>query len=419
MASATQQAAVAPHDRGFDEILQAMATPEFRQDPYPLYARMRPEHPVYRSSQGVWYLTRYADVEAALHDLRLSSDQERILRALAAQQGPMQRVSKLGKRIGGSMLRADPPGHTRLRKLVNHAFTARRIQGLRPRIEMIVAELLDNAVAAGPPMDLIASLAYPLPITVICELLGVPHPDRQRVRDWSRILVDETAGSDLTEEGIARAELAVEEFQGYLLDLIRKRRAEPADDILSALAAAAERGDQLTDDELVATSFVLLVAGHETTINLVGNGTLALLRYPDQLRRLQQDPTLIRSAVEELLRYDSPVQAVLRVVVGTVEVSGCTLGDGDLVLPMLGAANHDPDRFDDPDQLDVGRSNNRHLSFGNGPHFCLGAPLARLEGEIAIGTLVRRLPRLRLDTETLEWRPNLLLRGLNALPVAY
>ncbi len=419
MASATQQTEVTDYDSGLDEITREMATPELRQNPYPLYARMRREHPVYRSSQGIWYLTRYADVEAALHDLRLSSDRERALRAWAARRGVMERVSRLGQRMGRSMLSADPPDHTRLRRLVNKAFTARRVQGLRPRIEAIVAELLDAAIAAGPTMDLIAALAYPLPITVICELLGVPRSDRGRIRAWSRLFVDEAMSPYLTEEGIGRAELAVEEFDGYLRDLIRRRRAQPADDILSALLTAAERGDQLTDDELVATCFLLLVAGHETTVNLIGNGTLTLLRHPDQLRRLQQDPTLIRPAVEELLRYDSPVQAVSRVVAEPLEVGGCTLSDGDLVLPMLGAANHDPDRFGDPDRLDLSRRDNRHLSFGNGSHFCLGAPLARLEGEVAIGALVRRLPRLRLDTDSLQWRPSVMLRALETLPVAY
>jgi cytochrome P450 len=418
VSSATQQRETREHEGGFDEITQAMTTPEFRENPYALYAQMRGEDPVYRSSQGLWYLTRYVDVEAALHDLRLSNDQDRLSYALAGRKGSLERLSRLGQRLGRTMINTDPPDHTRLRKLTNKAFTARRVQDLRPRIQAIVSELLDAAIAAGPTMDLITALAYPLPITVICELLGVPHRDRERVRAWSRRLVDQ-ATPDLTEDGLARIEQAMEEFEDYLRDLIHQRRVTPADDILSALVTAQERGDQLSDDELLSTCFLLLVAGHETTVNLIGNGTLALLRHPDQLRRLQQDPTLIRSAVEELLRYDSPAQIVGRIVTERMQIGERMLSDGDLVFPVLGAANHDPDRFDDPDRLDLGRSNNRHVSFGNGPHFCLGAPLARLEAEIALSTLVRRVPALRLDTETPEWRPNPFLRGLETLPVAY
>jgi cytochrome P450 len=412
MSSAPQQPAVVEHEGDLDAIIQAMATPEFRQDPYPLYAQMRREHPVYRSSQGIWYLTRYADVETALHDLRLSNDRERMTRALAPRQGAMERLSKLTQRLGRVMTNTDPPDHIRLRKLVNKAFTTRRVQGLRPRIQAIVDELLDAAVAAGPTMDLIATLAYPLPTTVICELFGIPHHDRERVKVWFRQLTNPT-------EGFERVELTVEQFEDYLAGLIRRRRAEPADDIISALVTPQERGDQLTDEELLSTCFVLLTAGGETTTNLIGNGTLALLRHPDQLRRLQQDPTLIRPAIDELVRYDTPTQIIIRVVAGTAEIGGQTLDDGDLVYLVLAATNRDPDRFADPDQLDLGRSNNRHLSFGTGPHFCLGAPLARLEGEVAIGTLVRRLPALRLDTGTVEWRPNPMLRGPACLPVAY
>lgn len=279
MPNAVQQPAVAERYGGFDEITQAMTTLEFRQDPYALYARMRREQPVYRSSRGLWYLTRYADVEAALHDLRLSNDRDRLAGAMAAGQGSMERLSRLVQRSERSMLNADPPGHTRLRKLVNKAFTARRIQGVRPRIQAIVDGLLDAAVAAGPAMDLIAALAYPLPITVICELLGVPHNDRELIRSWSRELVDQ-ATPGLTPEGLERVEQVTDEFERYLRDLIRSRRAEPADDILSALVTAQEHGDQLTNDELLITCVVLLVAGHETTLNLIGNGMLALLRHP-------------------------------------------------------------------------------------------------------------------------------------------
>ncbi|MGH8904263.1 MAG: cytochrome P450 [Egibacteraceae bacterium] len=417
MSSAIQQTTAAERDNEFDEVTRGMATPGFRQDPYALYARLRHERPVYRSSQGIWYLTRYTDVEAALLDPRLSNDGQRFRRWYTQQTG-RDDFSRLQKRAGRSMSRADPPDHTRLRKLVNRAFTARRVQALRPRIQAIVDELLDAAIAAGSVMDLIAALAYPLPITVICELLGVPPSDRGRVRAWSRQFVDQPDVIP-TPQAFQRIDQAAEKLEGYLRALIRSRRAEPADDIVSALIAVQERGDQLTDDELLSTCVLLLIAGHETTINLIGNGTLALLRHPDQLRLLEQSPALIRAAVEELLRYDSPVQMIGRTVVGQVVIGGRTLCDGDLVFLLLGAANHDPDLFADPDRLDLGRPDNRHLSFGNGPHFCLGAPLARLEGEVAIGTLTRRLPGLRLDTDLPEWRPNPMLRGLERLPVAY
>lgn len=418
MSGATEQPAALEYGGGgVDEITREMATPEFHQNPYPLYARMRREHPVYRSPRGVWYLTRYADVDAALRDLRLSKDHARMRRWYARQTGRAD-LDRLRDRFGRSMLHADPPEHTRLRKLANKAFTARRTEGLRPRIGAIVDELLDAAVAAGPAMELIGAFAYPLPITVICELIGIPPGDRHRVRTWSRQLVNQTAAV-LTPDACQRIEQVAEEFEEYLRDLIGKRRAEPADDILSALVAVAQSDERLTENELLSTCYLLLVAGHETTVNLIGNGTLALLRHPDQLRRLRQDPTLIRSAVEELLRYDSSVQLVTRIVVGQVEVGGQTLGDGEFVFALLAAANRDPDCFPDPDRLDLGRANNRHLSFGNGPHFCLGAPLARLEGEVAIGALVRRLPALRLDTDTIEWRPKPALRGLERLPVAY
>lgn len=414
MSSTTELPEAVENDGGFDEVIVALATPECRQDPYPRYAWMRREHPVYRSSQGIWYLTRYADIEAAVHDLRLSNDRERMTRALAARQGNLQRLSRLTRRLGRVVSNTDPPDHTRLRKLINKAFTARRIQGLRPRIQAIVDELLDAAVAAGPTMDLIATLASPLPTTVICELFGIPRSDQDRVRAWFHQLKGAT-----TAEGLECAELMIEQFEGYLADLIRRRRAEPANDILSALVTAQDSGDQLTDDELLSTCFMLVTAGDETTTNLIGNSTLALLRHPDQLRRLRQDPTLIRSGIQELARYDSPSHMIIRVVAEAVQIGGQTLAEGDLVYLVLAAANRDPDRFPDPDQLDLGRCDNRHLSFGNGPRFCLGAPLARLQGEIAIGTLVQRLPMLRLDTETVQWQPSPTLRGPASLPIAY
>jgi cytochrome P450 len=417
MSGVTEQSAVLGHGDGVDEITREMAAPQFHQNPYPLYEQMRRKYPVYRSPEGIWYLTRYADVDAALRDPRLSKDHNR-MRCWYLRQSGRDDLGRLRDRFGRSMLHADPPDHTRLRKLANKAFTARRIEGLRPRIEAIVEDLLDAAVATGPTIDLITTLAQPLPLMVICELFGVPAGDRDRVRAWSRQLVNQTktvAAPDASQ----RIEQAADEFEEYLQNLIEKRRTEPANDVLSALAAVAERGDQLTKNELISTCYLLLVAGHETTVNMIGNGTLTLLRHPGQLHQLQQDPTLIRSAVDELLRYDSSVQRVTRIVAGQVEIGGQALEDGEFVSLMLAAANRDPGYFSDPDQLDLSRADNRHLSLGKGAHFCLGAPLARLESEVAISALIRRLPALRLATETITWRPKPAFRGLEALPVTY
>jgi cytochrome P450 len=416
MSEAPEQWAAA-EDGSLDEITREMATPEFHQDPYPLYARMRREHPVYRDSRGTWYLTRYADVDAALRDPRLSKDHARMRRWYARQTG-REDPARLRDRFGRSMLHTDPPEHTRLRTLASTAFTARRTAGLRPRIEAIVTELLDAAIAAGSPMELIGALAYPLPITVICELVGVPLGDRPRVQTWSRQLVNQTEAVP-TPDALRRIEQAANEFEEYLRDLMGRRRAEPADDILSALVATADSGARLTENELLSTCYLLLVAGHETTVNLIGNGTLALLRHPDQVRRLQADPALIPGAVEELLRYDSPVQFTSRVLKADLALGGKQLRAGQTVLLLLGAANRDPAQFPNPDRLDVGRADNKHLAFGLGSHFCLGAPLARLEGRIVFETLLRRLPKLRLAGPAPVYRQNFNLRGLEALEVAF
>ncbi|MGH3873029.1 MAG: cytochrome P450 family protein [Pseudonocardiaceae bacterium] len=412
MSNATQQSDAAERDGGFGEIDHAMTTPEFFQNPYPLYARMRRDHPVYRGAQGIWYLTRYADVEEALGDPRLSHDRERTARAFASRDEGMRGVSRLMRRLGRTISNTDPPEHTRLRKLVTKAFTTQRIHRLRPRIQALVDELLDAAAAAGSTMDLIPVLAAPLPAAVIGELFGIPHHDRERVTVWFRHMSHPT-------EDLEHLELTMEHLEDYLAELIRSRQADPADDLISALVTAQDDGDHLTDEELLCTCFVLITAGDITTTNLICNGTVALLRHPDQLHRLHQDPTLIRSAVNELMRYDTPSQILLRVAADTTSIGGQTLAEGDLIYLVLAASNRDPHQFINPDQLDLTRRDNRHLSFGHSTHFCLGAPLSRLETEIAIGTLIRRLPTLHLDTETLQWWPNPMQRGLTHLPLAY
>ncbi|WP_037906288.1 cytochrome P450 [Actinacidiphila yeochonensis] len=398
---------------GPGDLAAALHLPEARRDPYPLYARMRRESPVHRSDQGIWYLTRYADVEAALGDMRLSNDRDRMTRAYGALGGDLKAFSRITDRLGRVMTNTDPPDHARLRKLANRAFTARRVEALRDGIQRIVDRLVDEAVAAGPAMDLLEAVASPLPMSVVCELFGIPEGDRPQVKGWFRRF-------GRLSEDIGKSEAAIEQYEEYLSGLIRQRRREPGDDLISALVATQAQDDRLTDSELLSTCFVLITAGDETTTHLIGNGMLALLRHPDQLARLRADPGLIRGAVEELARYDTVTQAIVRVVAEDVEIGGRTLREGELAYLFLAATNRDPERFEDPDRLDLSRPGNRHLSFGNGPHFCLGGPLAKLQAEVAVGTLVRRLPDLRLADETaLEWRPNPLQRRLSALPLTY
>jgi len=386
--------------------------PEFIADPYPTYHRLRAEDPVHHNPLGFWVLTRYEEVVAALRDPRLIK--EPIAAFVAARFGaPMPAM-------GLSMLDRDPPDHTRLRSLVNKAFTPRVVEGLRPHIQKIVDGLLARVEGAGT-MDLIEEFAYPLPVTVICQMLGVPVEDRERFKQWG---LDIARGLDAIllppDSDVARRSVAARRaLADYFRALIAERRAAPRGDMLSDLIAAEEAGDKLSEDELLATCILLLVAGHETTVNLIGNGTLALLRHPDQLRRLREDPGLIASAVEELLRYDGPVQRTARIPREDITIGGRTIGKGEMVMPFLGAADRDPAQFPEPDRLDITRADNRHIAFGWGIHFCLGAPLARVEGQIAINTLVGRLPKLALATDRPEFRQSLTLRGLKSLPVSF
>jgi cytochrome P450 len=386
--------------------------PEFLADPYPTYHRLRAEDPVHWSPLGFWVLTRYDDVVAVLRDQRFAK--EAMIAAVAARFGIPPGT------IGLSMLDRDPPDHTRLRGLVSKAFTPRVVERLRPRIQQIVDGLLDRVEGKGT-MDLIEEFAYPIPVMVICEMLGVPLEDHERFKTWS---LDLARGLDsillpVDSEVAQRSGIARQGLTGYFRNLIAARRASPRNDLLSDLIAAEEAGDKLTEDELLASSILLLVAGHETTVNLIGNGTLALLRHPDQLRRLRENPGLIASAVEELLRYDGPVQRTARMPSAEATIGGRTIKPGEMVMPFIGAADRDPAQFPDPDRLDIARADNRHVAFGMGIHFCLGAPLARVEGQIAINTLVRRLPKLALATERPEHRQSLTLRGLKALTVAF
>lgn len=386
--------------------------PEFVADPYPTYHRLRAEDPVHLSPLGFWVLTRYEDVAAVLRDPRFAK--EAMMAAVAKRFGITQGT------FGLSMLDRDPPAHTRLRSLVSKAFTPKVVEAMRPHIQEIVDGLLERVAGAGS-LDLIEEFAYPIPVMVICELLGVPVADHERFKGWS---LDIARGLDavmlpVDSEVAIRSGIARQGLIGYFRELIAARRASPRADLLSALIAAEEAGDKLSEDELLASCILLLVAGHETTVNLIGNGMLALLRHPEQLRRLREHPELITSAVEELLRYDGPVQRTGRMPSEDVTVGGRTIAKGEMVMPFIGAADRDPAQFPDPDRLDITRSENRHVAFGTGIHFCLGAPLARVEGQIAINTLLRRLPTLTLVTEKPAYRQSLTLRGLTALHVAF
>ncbi len=395
--------------------------PAFQAHPYPVYEALRREDPVHlrRWDNGFesWILTRYADCHEVLRDPRMSAARmarDGLPGTEVLMSDPEHPVARF---YAGMMLFRDPPDHTRLRTLVNKAFTARSVDALRPRIARIVNDLLAPAADTGR-IDLIGDFAAILPVVVIAELLGVPAEDHLLLKRWSDQAAHLIDGSvrELDLEGAIRA---LVEFQQYVGDVVKRRRDAPRDDLVSRLVQAQERDDTLAEHEILGTLVLLLGAGHETTTNLIGNGALALLRHPDQLARLRRDPGLIPSAVEECLRYDSPVQATSRVPLEDMEVFGVSMRRGIEVVTCLGAANRDPAQFPDPDRFDVGRSPNSHLAFGHGIHFCLGAPLARLEGQLAFAGLLHAFESLELEApEALRWRLGFVLHGLEALPVA-
>ena len=394
--------------------------PVFKADPYPTYARLRSSAPVHRATlpdgRGVWLITRYEDVLAVLKDERFVKNWRSAL--TPEQRAEIPPIPEVMKPLSQNMLDTDPPDHERLRALVSKAFTPRLIERMRPRVQAIADGLLD-AVQDKGEMDLIDDYAFPLPITVIAELLGVPAEDRNNFREWSDAAVSGNASQEYLEEILIPH---MQAFTDYLRALFEEKHANPRDDLVSALVQAEEAGDKLSEDELLGMVFLLLVAGHETTVNLIGNGVLALLQHPDQLRKLKDDPSLIKPAVEELLRYDGPVEtSTERFAREDVDMGRTVIPRGEMVLVVLAAADHDPERFSDPDNLDITRTDNRHLAFGKGVHHCLGAPLARMEGQIAISTLLRRMPNLRLkgSPESLSWRPGMILRGLRGLPVEF
>jgi cytochrome P450 len=418
MASPAPRTRPAPPDAAEFDLLLPLRSAGTLENPYPVYSLLRSVRPVLRvpvpgdDGPGVWLLTRHRDVDLALRDPRFSADRLRapIVRDNLERMPTFLRQGAEGLR---TMLVMDPPDHTRIRKLANKAFTPKRVAALGPRIEAIVAEHLD-AMARGESADLIHDLAEPLPAIAIAELLGVPPEDHRRFRGWSSQLINSLGVPSLEERQRLGTE-AAGRILGYLAEIIAARRAEPRDDLISALIQAQDDRDALSDPELLATCNLLLLAGHETTTNLIGNGMLALLREPDELARLRRDPDLVPSAVEELLRFDGPVQATVRVATEDVPLDDHVIPEGAFVLVSIGAANHDPAVFADPERLDVGRDPNPHLAFGFGAHFCMGAALARLEARAAFRGLLARFPKLALVDETPAYRPNPVLRGLQRL----
>ena len=393
-----------------------LLSPQAVADPYSYFAVLRTEDPVHWNERhGSWVLTRYDDVLAGFRDPRLSSD--RVVRAIESKTSACDRdtLEPTVRNLSRWMVFLDPPDHERLRGLVSRAFSPRAIQSLRTRIEHVVAELLD--AADGGRMDVVGDFASVLPATVIAEMLGVPVADHERFKAWSDDIGDVVFGALGDAGRYKRAREGFVALDGYFRDLIGRYRREPQDNLITALVRAEQRGDVLTEDEVVSTCTLLLFAGHETTTDLLANGVLALLRHPDQMERLREEPWLVPSAVEEFLRYDGPSKLQVRRVVREVELRGKRLRPGDRVLLAQCAANRDPEVFHEPDRLDVARPDNRHVGFGYGIHFCLGASLARLEAQAAFDALVR-LPSLTLDTDSVRWRPELLSRTLVSLPVS-
>lgn len=391
---------------------------EFKADPFPFLTHLRASEPVYRTTlpdgTPVWLLTRYNDVLTLLRDERFAKNRRSALTPEQARKLPW--TPPMFRPLERNMLDLDPPDHTRLRSLVHKAFAPQLVDKMKTRVQALADELL---VIVGPrgEMDLIKEYALPLPMTIITEILGVPTKDRDNFYKWSNAVVSLSSPSPTLSviPGVWR-------FIRYLRRFFKVRRREPRDDLVSALIRAEEAGDKLSEDELLAMVFLLLIAGQETTVNLIGNGMLALLQNPRQMERLRGDPSLIKSAVEELLRYTSPVlMTTERYALDNATMHDVTIPRGEMILGVIGSANRDETVFDNPNELNLAREPNKHLSFGQGIHFCLGAPLARMEAQIAINTLVERVPNLQLkiDPESLRWRPSMMLRGLETLPVKF
>lgn len=408
-----------PETRNDALSLANMLRPDIRADPYPWYAQMRAEDPIHwDDAMGFWAISRYADVSHIYRDPRFS-------RALGFERGfqrlpgaEQERSQPLYDAFSKAMPYTDPPYHTRLRSLANKAFTPRVVEQMHTRIEGLVDGLLD-AVAANGRMDVMADFANILPATVIMELLGLPPWCRADFKRWSDDLFATLGVVRYDPQVMTRALESLDQIMALLRELYGQAHDEPKDDLFSAMATVVDEGGKLSREELFANTIILLAAGHETTTNLIGNGMLALLRHPEQMQALRDNPARMENAVEEMMRYDNPVQVTYRVAAEDVAMDGKEIQQGQIVNLLLGAANRDPARFSDPDHFDITRADTHHIGFGAGIHYCIGSSLARLEGQIVFDRFLQRFPNLRLETDTLEWQEHPTFRGLKSLPVAF
>lgn len=394
------------------EALYDPRDPRMRSDPYPFYARLRETDPVHRTPFGYWVISSYEETAALLRDPRLTSEFHRDAKWSEHRGGwdsPVVSDTRLW------MLMLDGSPHRRIRGLVNPVFSARAIQQMTPRIAGILHRILDD-LGTGRDIDLISALALPLPVTVICGLVGLPVEDRDQCRRWTEAIghVVDPALDERTQKAMNEA---VVEFRSYIAEHLALRRRDPQDDILSRLLAAEVDGERLTDDEIIANVLLLFNAGHETTVNLIGNGMLALLRHPEQERALREDPGLVEEGIDEFVRFDAPVQLVARIATADIEIAGRTIRAGDKMMLLLGAANRDPLRYPNPDRLDLGRRDIKPLAFGGGPHYCIGAMLGKIEGRLVFTELMRRYRSVSLSRDDVVWRPHVNFRGLRELRV--
>ncbi|MCY7419256.1 MAG: cytochrome P450 [Chloroflexi bacterium] len=399
-----------------------IAAPEVAQDPYPAYRALQAEAPVHWSAAwNAWVVAGYDDCISALRDHARFSSAGRLLELLDGLPPELQATAAPIREHFSTrgLIHVDPPDHQRLRSLISKAFSPRVIEAMRPRIEVIVEGLLDQVVDRGE-MEVVADLAYPLPAIVIAELLGAPPEDRDRFRRWSDEIVAFQGTGRAIPEAVPRSASGITEMRAYLAELFEERRRTPHDDLLGNLVAVELEGQRLTTDELYSTCVTFLIGGHETTTSLIANGVWTLLRHPAQLAALREDPSLMGSAIEEILRFESPIQRTFRRVAQDTEFGGRSLRAGQIAIQLLGAANRDPEHFDEPDSFDIRRSPNRHIAFGSGIHFCIGAPLARLEATIALSAVLRRFPDLELATPAVTWQSEkALFRCVSSLPVRF
>jgi hypothetical protein len=397
-----------------------LSDPRFAQDPYPAYRRLLAQSPVFWSEAwGAWLITRYEDVVGTLRDHERFSSRGRLVELIDALPEEARADARpLREHFStAGLVHSDPPDHTRMRSLISRAFSPRVIAGLEPRIRAIVDGLLDE-VAPGEPFDVMAAIAYPLPAIVIAELLGAPPEDRERFRQWSDGIVAFQGRGRAIPEAVPLSALAIVQMRDYIGRLIAERRAVPHDDLLAGLVAVEEEGSRLTVDEIYSTCVTFLIGGHETTTSLIANGLYSLLRHPDQLAALRADASRMPGAIEECLRYESPIQRTFRRVATETETGGQHMRRDDIVIQLLGAANRDPAQFERPEEFDITRRPNRHIAFGSGVHFCIGAPLARLEARIALEAMLERMPRLELAAQDVEWQTEkALFRCVRSLPV--